>query len=47
MAQIEAIEAALPGTQLCKLPQGGHSPHRDAAQALNDAVAAFVNRVRG
>jgi pimeloyl-ACP methyl ester carboxylesterase len=45
MAQIEAIGRAVDGAQLCKLPRGGHSPHRDAAEALNDAVAAFVGHV--
>ncbi len=44
MAQIEAIGRAVSGAQLCRLPEGGHSPHRDAAEALNDAVAAFVER---
>ncbi len=42
MAQIDAIAGSVPGAQLCKLREGGHSPHRDAVEALNDAVAAFV-----
>ncbi|HEX7683152.1 MAG TPA: alpha/beta hydrolase [Trinickia sp.] len=44
MAQMEAIADAVPGAQLCKLREGGHSPHRDAPEALNDAVAAFVGQ---
>jgi len=45
MAQIEAIGQAVSGARLCRLPEGGHSPHRDAAEALNDAVAAFVGHL--
>jgi pimeloyl-ACP methyl ester carboxylesterase len=42
MAQVETIARAVKGAQLCTLRTGGHSPHREAAQALNDAIAAFV-----
>jgi pimeloyl-ACP methyl ester carboxylesterase len=42
MLQLDAIEAAVPHTQLVKLTQCRHSPHRDAAGAVNDAIAAFV-----
>lgn len=45
MAQIETIAQAVKGSQLCKLREGGHSPHRDAAQALNDAMTQFVTRI--
>ncbi|RDU97975.1 alpha/beta fold hydrolase [Trinickia dinghuensis] len=45
MAQIEAIAQSAKGAQLCKLSIGGHSPHRDASEALNDAVEAFVGRL--
>ena len=45
MAQIETIAKAVKGAQLCKLAEGGHSPHRDASQPLNDAIAQFVARV--
>ena len=45
MAQIDSIARAVKGAQLCKLPEGGHSPHRDAPQALNDAIVQFVSRV--
>ena len=42
MAQIEAIACAVKGARLCKLATGGHSPHRDAAERLNEAIAQFV-----
>jgi pimeloyl-ACP methyl ester carboxylesterase len=42
MVQIEKIKEAVPHTQLLKLSQCGHSPHRDAAHAVNDAIAACV-----
>ena len=34
MAQIDGIAAAVPGTRLLKLPDCGHSPHRDQAEAV-------------
>ena len=43
MAQIDGIAAAVPGTRLLKLPQCGHSPHRDQPQALVEATQAFLN----
>ncbi|SAK46809.1 lactonase [Caballeronia hypogeia] len=46
MLQIEKIKAAVDHTQLLKLPKCGHSPHRDAADAVNDAIAAFVHAHR-
>jgi len=46
MSQIEQIAHAVPHAQLVKLDGCGHSPHRDAPQALNDAIAAFVEAVR-
>lgn len=42
MAQIEAIGAAVPHARVLALPVGGHSPHRDAPQPLDDAIARFV-----
>ena len=42
MAQIDTIAAHVPQARLVKLDACGHSPHRDAPQALNDAIAAFV-----
>ena len=42
MLQIDKIKEAVPRTQLVKLTQCRHSPHRDAAGAVNDAIAAFI-----
>ena len=42
MLQIDKIKDAVPHTQLVKLSQCGHSPHRDAADAVNEAIAAFI-----
>ena len=42
MLQIDKIKEAVPHTQLVKLPQCGHSPHRDAADAVNEAIATLV-----
>jgi pimeloyl-ACP methyl ester carboxylesterase len=47
MRQIDAIAEQVPGTQLLKLPQCGHSPHRDQEAAVLDALAAFVRRASG
>ncbi|MEM5435524.1 alpha/beta hydrolase [Paraburkholderia diazotrophica] len=43
MMQIDTIAQHAPQTQLTRLDKCGHSPHRDAPQALNDAIVAFVN----
>ncbi|KDR27550.1 MULTISPECIES: alpha/beta hydrolase [Caballeronia] len=42
MLQLDKIAAAVGHAQLVKLPQCRHSPHRDATDAVNDAIAAFV-----
>ncbi len=42
MAQIDRIAAAVPHAQLLKLEHCGHSPHRDQAIAVIDAVQGFV-----
>ena len=42
MAQIDSIAQRVPHAQLVKLDACGHSPHRDAPVALNEAIAAFV-----
>ena len=42
MAQIDRIVEHVPHAQLVKLDHCGHSPHRDAPAALNDAIAAFI-----
>lgn len=44
MAQIEGIAERVPQTELLKLPDCGHSPHRDQPALLMRAVAAFVQR---
>ncbi|MEC5405921.1 alpha/beta hydrolase [Paraburkholderia sp. MPAMCS5] len=44
MAQIDTIALHVPHTQLVKLDACGHSPHRDAPENLNEAIAAFVAR---
>lgn len=47
MRQIDVIAEKVPGTELLKLAQCGHSPQRDQEAAVLDALAAFVNRVSG
>lgn len=42
MAQIDGIAAAHPGTCLLKLPDCGHSPHKDQPEAVMAAVQAFL-----
>ena len=42
MRQIEVIAEKVPGTQLVKLANCGHSPHRDQEAAVLSALAAFV-----
>ncbi|PUE07252.1 alpha/beta hydrolase [Limnohabitans sp. T6-5] len=42
MAQIDDIARAVPHAQLLKLPDCGHSPHRDQPEAVAQAVQAFV-----
>ncbi|KXU86230.1 alpha/beta hydrolase [Paraburkholderia monticola] len=46
MAQIDTIAARVAHARLVKLDACGHSPHRDAPAALNDAIAAFVSAQR-
>ena len=40
--QIDTIAERVPHAQRVKLDACGHSPHRDAPEKLNDAIAAFV-----
>ena len=47
MRQIEAIAEQVAETTLVKLPQCGHSPHRDQPAAVLGAVDAFVRRLSG
>ena len=42
MAQIDDIARAVPHAQLLKLPDCGHSPHRDQPEAVAQAVQAFM-----
>jgi pimeloyl-ACP methyl ester carboxylesterase len=42
MAQIDGIAHAVSHTQLLKIEQCGHSPHRDQPQQVIDAVARFL-----
>lgn len=44
MRQIDAIAAQVPGTQLLKLPDCGHSPHRDQEAVVLAALSAFISR---
>lgn len=47
MAQIDDIAAVVPHAQLLKLPQCGHSPHRDQPESVAQAIGAFLlNRAR-
>ena len=42
MAQIDDIAARVPHAQLLKLPNCGHSPHRDQPEVVALAVQAFI-----
>jgi pimeloyl-ACP methyl ester carboxylesterase len=44
-AQVEAIAAHVPGTEIVMLPDCAHSPHRDQRQATLEKMAVFVERV--
>jgi pimeloyl-ACP methyl ester carboxylesterase len=46
MLQLDRIKDAVPHAQLVKLTACRHSPHRDAPDAVNDAIAAFVQTHR-
>ena len=43
MAQIDEIARHVPHAQLLKLPDCGHSPHRDQPEAVAQAVQAFMH----
>ena len=47
MRQIEVIAERVADATLLKLPQCGHSPHRDQPAAVLGAVDAFVRRLSG
>ena len=44
MAQIDDIAAAVPHARLVKLPQCGHSPHKDQPEAVAQAIQKFLDR---
>jgi pimeloyl-ACP methyl ester carboxylesterase len=46
MAQIDEIAAHAPHARLLKLPDCGHSPHKDQPAAVNAAIGAFLSEPR-
>ena len=42
MAQIDEIATSAPHTRLLKLPDCGHSPHKDQPEAVIEAIRAFL-----
>jgi pimeloyl-ACP methyl ester carboxylesterase len=44
-AQVEAIQAQAPSTEIVMLPDCKHSPHRDQREATLEKMAGFVERV--
>ena len=44
LAQIETIAALAPQTRLLKLPDCGHSPHRDQPARLTEATVRFISQ---
>ena len=47
MRQIEVIAEQVPGAELLKLKNCGHSPQRDQETVVLEALAAFVSRLSG
>lgn len=47
MAQIDDIARHVPHTQLLKLAQCGHSPHKDQPAAVNAAIGRFLSGLSG
>lgn len=45
MEQVERIARLVPDTELVRLADCRHSPHRDQPQAVLDALVAFVDRL--
>lgn len=43
LAQIQGIQARLPKTRLCVIPECGHSPHRDQPALLAAQAARFIH----
>ena len=44
LAQIDEVARAVPRAELLKLPDCGHSPHRDQPEAVTAAIADFLHR---
>lgn len=44
LEQIRGIARRAPQTELLEMPDCGHSPHRDQAQTLSEAIAHFFER---
>jgi pimeloyl-ACP methyl ester carboxylesterase len=44
-AQVDAIVATVPGSELIMLPNCGHSPHRDQREATLETVTEFVGTI--
>jgi pimeloyl-ACP methyl ester carboxylesterase len=42
LAQVQAIQACAPGTEILMLPNCKHSPHRDQPEATLERMAEFV-----
>lgn len=42
MAQVETIVDQVPGSQLCPLESGGHSPHLTVPAVLNEEIYQFI-----
>jgi pimeloyl-ACP methyl ester carboxylesterase len=48
MAQLDAIQRQVGGScELLKLPQCGHSPHKDQPEKVLNSVAAFIGKIIG
>lgn len=45
LAQVRAIERAIPAAETLVVPRCGHSPHRDAPEAVLEAMTRFVRGV--
>jgi pimeloyl-ACP methyl ester carboxylesterase len=45
--QLEAIRTRIPETEILMLPNCGHSPHREQAEATLDMMAEFVAKIKG
>jgi len=47
IAQVKAIQARVPGTEIVMLANCKHSPHRDQAEATLERMAEFVAELHG